>query len=96
MDKNARLDEYFDPYIRDDGSWDIDSLSSHRALIDNIDVIAQSIYRKGLSDGQRGLVNKAANVSTTSPVQQNLNNNSDPVIEQIKQYFDTGTTTFKL
>lgn len=96
MDKNARLDEYFDPYIRDDGSWDIDTLSSHRALIDNIDSITQSIYRKGLSDGQRGLVNKAANVSTTSPVEQNLNNQGDPVIEQIKQYFETGTTSFKL
>lgn len=84
-DKNARLDEYFDPYIRDDGSWDIDTLSSHRALIDNIDQIAQSIYRQGLSDGQRGLVEKAANVQASAPQQQNINNTSDPVVDQLKQ-----------
>lgn len=84
-DKNARLDEYFDPYIRDDGSWDIDTLSSHRALVDNIDQIAQSLYRQGLSDGQRGLVEKAANVQASTPQQQNNNNDSDPVISQLKQ-----------
>ena len=84
-DKNARLDEYFDPYIRDDGSWDIDTLSSHRALIDNIDQIAQSIYRQGLSDGQRGLVEKAANVQASTPQQQQQQNTSDPVISQLKQ-----------
>jgi len=85
-DKNARLDDYFDPYIRDDGSWDIDTLSSHRALIDNIDNIAQSIYRQGLSDGQRGIVEKAANVQAGTPQQQTNNNDSDPVISQIKQF----------
>lgn len=95
-EKNARLEEYFDPYIRNDGSWDIDMLSSHRALVDNIDQIAKSIYRQGLSDGQRGLVNKAANVSTSTPQENNLNNTSDPIIDQIKQYFDSGTTTFKI
>ena len=84
-DKNARLDEYFDAYIRDDGSWDIDTLSSHRALVDNIDQIAQSLYRQGLSDGQRGLVEKAANVQASTPQQQNNNNNSDPVVDQLKQ-----------
>ena len=84
-DKNARLDEYFDSYIRDDGSWDIDTLSSHRALVDNIDQIAQSLYRQGLSDGQRGLVEKAANVQTNTPQQQNNNNDSDPVISQLKE-----------
>ncbi len=84
-DKNARLDEYFDSYIRDDGSWDIDTLSSHRALVDNIDQIAQSLYRQGLSDGQRGLVEKAANVQANTPQQQNNNNDSDPVISQLKQ-----------
>jgi hypothetical protein len=95
--KNARLDEYFDPYIRDDGSWDIDTLSSHRALIDNIDHIAQSIYRQGLSDGQRGLVEKAANVQTSTPQQQNNNNTSDPVVDQLKQFMGGSRgMTFKI
>ena len=96
-DKNARLDEYFDPYIRDDGSWDIDTLSSHRALIDNIDQIAQSIYRQGLSDGQRGLVEKAANVQAGTPQQQNINNTSDPVVDQLKQIMQGNRgMTFKI
>ena len=90
-DKNARLDEYFDSYIRDDGSWDIDTLSSHRALVDNIDQIAQSLYRQGLSDGQRGLVEKAANVQASTPQQQNNNNDSDPVISQLKQIMGGGS-----
>ena len=34
-EKNARLDEFFDPYVREDGSWDYDTLNMHRAVIDN-------------------------------------------------------------
>ena len=37
--RNARLDEFFDPYVREDGTWDYDLLSSHMAVIDNIDSI---------------------------------------------------------
>ena len=45
-DKQARLDEYFDPYVREDGSWDYDLLSSHMAVIDNIDRIVKSAYTR--------------------------------------------------
>jgi hypothetical protein len=68
-EKNARLDEFFDPYVREDGSWDYDMLNMHRAVIDNVDKVVQSVYRQGLSDGQRGIVEKAANVTPTSPNQ---------------------------
>lgn len=68
IEKNAKLDQYFDDYITDSGSWDFDKLSSHRALIDNIDEIVASVYRQGMSDGQRKVVQNAGNVSTdTSP-----------------------------
>lgn len=70
MEKNARLDEYFDPYVRDDGSWDYDKLSSHRAVIDNIDKIVRSAYQQGMSDGQRNVVSKAANIQATAPSEQ--------------------------
>ena len=68
-EKNARLDEFFDPYVREDGSWDYDMLNMHRAVVDNMDKVVQSVYRQGLSDGQRGIVEKAANVTPTSPNQ---------------------------
>lgn len=66
-DKNAKLDEFFDPYVDDSGNWDIDTLSAHRAIIDNIDEIAASIYAQGLSDGQSKVVKQAVNPSTPNP-----------------------------
>ena len=68
-DKNSRLDEFFDPYVRGDGSWDFDKLNIHRSVIDNIDSIVQSVYKQGIADGQRGIVNNAANVKSSTPTQ---------------------------
>ena len=84
-DKNTRLEEYFDEFVRQDGSWDFDALSSHRAVIDNIDQIVSAAYKQGMGDGQRGLVDKAANVSTASPGQgTNSNQSNNPLAEQVK------------
>ena len=84
-DKNARLEEYFDPFVRKDGSWDFDALSSHRAVVDNIDQIVSAAYKQGMGDGQRGLVDKAANVSTVSPGQGTTSNQSNnPLAQQVK------------
>jgi hypothetical protein len=95
--KNARLDEYFDPYIGEDGSWDYDMLSSHRAVIDNIDSIVASAYRQGLGDGQKGLVEKAANVQTQTPNESGVPQ-SDPLASQLKQIMtgQGGRMTFKI
>lgn len=68
-EKNTRLEEYFDPYVREDGSWDYDMLNMHRTVVDNIETIVQSVYKQGMSDGQRGIVNQAANISAQSPNQ---------------------------
>lgn len=80
-DKNARLDEFFDQYVDDSGSWDHETLSAHRAIIDNIDSIIQSAYRQGLGDGQKNIVTRAANVDASNPVQQAQDRN--PVEDQI-------------
>lgn len=89
VEKNAQLDRFFDPYVDDNGNWDIEALSMHRAVVDNIDAIAKSIYQQGLSDGQKNLVNKAANVQAGAPgIQQNQQ--TDSVIEQIKQALGGG------
>lgn len=94
-DKNARLDEYFDPYVGKDGKWDHALLSSHRAIIDNIDAIVSSAYKQGLGDGQKTLVEKAANVDARSPIQNARESN--PIHDQILQAFLGGEKmmTFK-
>lgn len=84
-DKNARLDEFFDQYVDDSGSWNFELLNSHRALIDNIDEIASAIYKQGLSDGQRKLVETAANVDVSSP-RPAQSKAADSVAAQILNY----------
>lgn len=84
IDRNAQIENFFDPYVREDGSWDHDKLSSHLAVIDNIDRIVQSAYRQGVSQGQRGIVNSAANVGTTQPQTGQSSNTPDPILSQIK------------
>jgi len=81
--KNTRLDEYFDPYVQKDGSWDFDKLNMHQSVIDNIDDIVQSVYRQGMSDGQRGLVNNAANVRASTP-SQGSTQNGNPLADQLR------------
>lgn len=84
-DKNARLDEFFDQYVDNSGGWDFELLNSHRALVDNIDEIVSSIYKQGLSDGQRKLVETAANVDVSSPRPAD-SKNADSVAAQILNY----------
>ena len=84
-EKNARLDEFFDNYVRQDGSWDYDMLNIHRAVIDNVDKIVQSVYRQGMADGQRGIVQNAANASPTSPNQGNAQPAGDPLAQQLRE-----------
>jgi len=85
--KNARLDEYFDDYVNQDGSWDYDKLSSHRAVVDNVDKIVKAAYTRGLGDGQKNLLNTAANVTTETP-KQNTNTSQDTTLsDQLKQAY---------
>lgn len=69
VEKNTRLDEFFDPYVQEGGEWDYDKLNVHRAVVDNMEQIVQSVYKQGMADGQRGIVNQAANVQAQSPNQ---------------------------
>ncbi len=84
IDRNAQIENFFDPYVREDGSWDHDKLSSHLAVIDNIDKIVQSAYKQGVSQGQRGIVSSAANVGSTQPQAGQTQNAPDPILSQIK------------
>ena len=80
--KNAKLDEFFDQYVAEDGSWNFEMLNAHRAVLDNIDEIAKAIYSQGLSDGQRKLVEKTANVDVSGPAPTG-NTNTNSVYEQV-------------
>ena len=93
MEKNANLENYFDDYVSEDGSWDYDLLNSHRALIDNIDEIVNAVYRQGLGDGQRGLVEKTANVSTESPQQAGGEQRVNNVAQQLADALGMGGNT---
>ena len=83
-EKNTRLDEFFDPYVQEDGSWDYDMLNIHRSVIDNMEQIVQSVYKQGMSDGQKGIVNQAANASTQTPNQANAQQ-EDSLSAQLKE-----------
>ena len=85
MEKNARLDNFFDAYVEEGGNWDHEKLNTHQAVIDNMDDIVKSVYRQGISDGQRGLVDKAANVSAQSPNRGSVPKASDPLTQQLKE-----------
>jgi len=83
IDKNSNLETFFDQYVDQNGQWDYDTFNSHRALVDNIDAIAKSIYQQGLSDGQRKIVDQAANVSSQSPNVATGNNSGNNLEQQI-------------
>lgn len=95
---NARLEDFFDPFIGDDGSWDFDALSSHIAVSQNIDQIVSAAYKQGIGDGQRGIVDKAANVSTASPNQGGTMNESNPLSDQVRNIMRNTSSglTFKI
>jgi hypothetical protein len=94
---NANIENYFDAYVKPDGSWDFDLLSSHRVVIDNIDAILKSAYQQGLGDGQRNIVNKAANISPSSPTQTSTPNSNDGGMSQaIEALLGKETLSFKL
>ena len=80
--QNARIDEFFDQYVDQSGNWNYELLHAHRALIDNIDEIARSLYNQGMSDGRRQLVEKAANVDMSGPAVSD-NQNIDNVSKQV-------------
>jgi len=85
--KHARIDEFFNEFVDDQGKWDFDKLSSHQAVVDNIDRIVKAAYTRGLGDGQKNLLNTAANVSTDTPKQNTTVTQDTTLSDQLKQAF---------
>jgi len=90
VDRNARIDEFFDSYVDNSGNWDYDTLASHITVIDKIDEIVGSVYRQGLSDGQKGVVQNAANVKSGQAPQQS-EQKENPLSAQLKQIVGGGS-----
>lgn len=67
INKNSRLEEFFDQYVNTDGSWDYDTLNAHRTLVDNIDEIVSNVYKQGLGEGLKKIVDTASNVQAEAP-----------------------------
>lgn len=83
--KNANLDDFFNPYVQEDGSWNHDKFNVHMAVLDNMEAIVSSVYNQGLADGKRGLVDQAANVNAQSPNQGNAQPTEDSLSAQLRE-----------
>lgn len=83
IDKNSRLEEFFDQYVSDQGSWDYDKLNMHRAVVDNIDEIVKNVYQQGMSDGQRRVVSNASNAQASSPSSVPQQGGKDAQLERL-------------
>lgn len=98
--KNEGIEDFFSSYVSDKGQWDFERWNMHQAVIDNIETILKTAYQQGLGDGQRGLVDKAANVQYEQPNQVgNTGQSNTPSVEdQVRQALglnDNGLT-FKI
>ena len=65
--KSAQVDAYMDQYIAADGTWNHELFNTHQVVLNSIDEIVGAVYKQGISDGQRNVVQEAANVGTTAP-----------------------------
>ena len=72
--------------MNEQGQWNFDLLSSHRAVIDNIDSIVKTAYQQGMSDGQRNVVSRASNVQAAAPQEQTQQQGND-VGTQLKNIY---------
>jgi len=86
VQKNASLDKFFNRYVNRDGSWDYDMLSAHQTVLDNVDNIVKAAYQQGLGDGQKNLVNKAANITPGSQQAPANQPSGDDAVSQVLNY----------
>lgn len=86
VQKNASLDKFFNQYVGRDGSWDYDMLSAHQTVLDNVDNIVKAAYQQGLGDGQRNLVDKAANITPGSQQAPANQPSGDDAVSQVLNY----------
>lgn len=80
---NSDMTSFFDRYVDNEGQWDHDLWNMHRTVTDNLPNILQSIYQQGLSDGQRTIVERAANIDPQSPQSNTQPSQQDSIAQQV-------------
>ena len=80
---NSDMTSYFDKYVGSEGQWDHDLWNMHRTVTDNLPQILNSIYSQGLSDGQRTIVEKAANIDPQQPQANPNMSQQDSLTQQV-------------
>ena len=97
--KNENIEEFFSTYVGNEGQWDFEKWNMHQTVLDNIETIVKTAYQQGLGEGQRGLVDKAANVQYQPNQVTNTGQSDAPSVEdQLRQALgmnDNGLT-FKI
>ena len=98
--KNENIEDFFSSYVGNDGQWNFEKWNMHQAVLDNIETIVKTAYQQGLGEGQRSLVDKAANVQYQQPNETaNTSQGQGPSLEdQVRQALglnDNGLT-FKI
>jgi len=81
--KNENIEDFFGAYTDKEGQWDFEKWNMHQAVLDNIETIVKTAYQQGLGEGQRTLVDKAANVQYQQPNEtNNIGGQNVPSIEE--------------
>lgn len=97
--KNEQIENFFSAYMDNSGKWDFEKWNMHQTVLDNIETIVKTAYQQGLGEGQRNLVDKAANVQySPNKVADTGQSNVPNVEEQVRQALglnDNGLT-FKI
>lgn len=97
--KNENIEDFFSNYVSEEGQWDFEKWNMHQAVLDNIETIVKTAYQQGLGEGQRGMVDRAANVQYQQPNEATSTGQNVPSVEdQLRQALglnDNGLT-FKI
>ena len=96
INKNSRLEEFFDQYVNNDGSWNYDKLNAHQTLVDNIDEIVSSVYKQGLGEGLKRIVDTASNVQAEAPSSTPQQGGQDSQMERLLRELGGGNNTMRI
>jgi len=95
----AKMDEYFDQYVSEEGDWDFEKLNVHRTILDNIENIVDAAFKQGLSQGTSNVVKQAVNPSDVNPSSSSAPSSAsseDKVRQQILNALQGGDDTLRM
>lgn len=96
---NAKMDDYFDQYISEQGDWNFEKLNVHRTILDNIENIVDAAFKQGLSQGTSNVVKQAVNPSNVNPNTSSTptaSSSQDMVTKQILNALQGGDDTLRM